>query len=98
MEFNEAKSRYFLELLHAEMELASRAHKPFNSHHEAFAVIAEEFNKEYWEEVCQNPAKKDGVRLTGGDLELSQIEHRAALREELIQTGAMVLRALYDLC
>lgn len=56
---------------------------PFNSHHEAYGIIAEEFNVEYWAEVCK-----------GG----STPKDPAALRLELIHTAAMALRALHDLC
>jgi G:T-mismatch repair DNA endonuclease (very short patch repair protein) len=87
-----------LSLIHNEMVTASSVHGCFNSHHEAYAVIKEEFD-EYWAEVMVNPNKKNGVRIADpGARELSHIEHRSRLRDELVQTGAMVLRALYDLC
>lgn len=66
-----------------EFERANGKHKPMNSHHEAFAVISEEFNKEYWDEVCKGGG-------TPRDPE--------ALKLELIQTAAMCFRALHDLC
>lgn len=56
--------------------------QPMNSHHEAAAVIREEFD-EYWAEVCK-----------GGSIKRSP----EALRLELIQTAAMCMRALMELC
>lgn len=80
--FDEAKAQYMQGLIYDEMS----------------RVIAEEMD-EYWDEVKFNPNKKDGVKIEHeGARELSHIEHRGRLREELIQTGAMVLRALHDLC
>ena len=66
----------------AEFDRASAKHKPMNSHHEAYAVIAEEF-EEYWREVTK-----------GG----STPRNPEALRTELIHTAAMCFRALHDLC
>ena len=66
-----------------EARRAAQKHPPMHSHHEAYAVIAEEFNKEYWDEICK-----------GGSIPRDP----AALRLELIQTAAMCLRALSDLC
>lgn len=57
--------------------------KPMNSHHEAYAVISEEFNVEYWAEVC-----KGGNTPRDPD----------ALRTELIHSAAMCMRALHELC
>ncbi len=65
----------------AEAIRAQQKHKPMNSHHEAYAVIKEEFD-EYWAEVMKRPSKRD----------------TAALRMELIQTAAMCLRTLAELC
>ncbi len=72
-----------IELVTTEVRRAQSKHKPMNSHHEAWAVIAEEFNKEYWEEVCK-----------GG----SQPRDKDALKLELVHTAAMCVRALHDLC
>ena len=62
---------------------ASKKHPAMRSHHEAYAVIAEEF-EEYWTEV------KKGGSTCPRDPE--------ALKIELIHTAAMCLRALHDLC
>jgi hypothetical protein len=67
----------------AEFDRANAKHPPMNSHHEAYAVISEEFNVEYWAEVC-----KGGGTPRDPD----------ALRTELIHTAAMCFRALHDLC
>lgn len=62
---------------------AKRKHlNDFFNHHEAYAVIKEEFD-EYWAEVCK-----------GG----STPRDEEALRTELIQTAAMCVRALVELC
>ena len=73
---------YVVAVVRDEAERAARKHKPMNSHHEAYAVILEEF-EEYWAEV-----QKGGS--TPRDPE--------ALKTELIQTAAMCCRALKDLC
>lgn len=62
---------------------ASSKHAPMHSHHEAYAVIREEF-EEYWREV------QKGGSTCPRDPE--------ALKTELIHTAAMCLRALNDLC
>jgi len=72
----------FVDAAVEECTRATRKHPPMNSHHEAYAVIREEFD-EYWEEV-----RKGG----------STPRSTEALRIELIQTTAMCLRALHDLC
>jgi hypothetical protein len=69
-------------LVMEEWERASSKHPDFNSHHEAYAVIKEEFD-EYWREVC-----KGGGTSRDPD----------ALRVELVQLTAMCMRALTDLC
>jgi truncated hemoglobin YjbI len=70
-----------LDLIRAECQKACEKHPPMNSHHEAYAVIKEEFD-EYWAEVMKRPSKRNPVEL----------------RSELVQTAAMCLRALADLC
>ena len=70
-------------------------HKPMNSHHEAKSVIEEEFN-EYWDLVKLNP-KKPMVHPTKGT-PLTVEEWRTELKTELIQTAAVCLRTLHDLC
>lgn len=70
-------------LVEMEVARASSKHPPMNSHHEAYAVISEEFNVEYWAEVCKGGG-------TPRDPE--------ALKLELVQTAAMCFRALTDLC
>lgn len=69
--------------VYREFARASAKHAPMHSHHEAYAVISEEFNVEYWAEVCK-----------GG----STPRDPAALKLELVQTAAMCMRALHDLC
>lgn len=64
-----------------EVKTAEAKHQPFNSHHEAFAVILEELD-EYWDEVRLKAENRNP-------------EH---LQKELIQTAAMCVRALRDLC
>lgn len=66
-----------------EFDRASAKHAPMHSHHEAYGVIAEEF-EEYWREV------QKGGKTCPRDPD--------ALRQELIETAAMCIRALYDLC
>jgi hypothetical protein len=66
-----------------EFARASAKHPPMHSHHEAYAVIAEEF-EEYWREV------QKGGKTCPRD--------PAALKAELVETAAMCMRALYDLC
>lgn len=68
--------------VYQEFAKAAKKHAPMHSHHEAYAVIREEF-EEYWREV-----QKGGS--TPRDPE--------ALKLELVQTAAMCMRALNDLC
>lgn len=65
-----------------EVQSAAANWPPFNSAHEGFAVIAEEFNKELWEHVCTNQKKRDIV----------------AMRKEAIQVAAMAIRFAVDVC
>lgn len=70
-----------------EVTRAIKLHKPLASLHEAHSVIAEEFD-EFWDFVKMNPKKmNDDARA----------EWRKHIREELIQTAAMCVRAVYDL-
>jgi hypothetical protein len=69
-------------LVWREAERASKKHPPMHSHHEAYAVIKEEFD-EYWQEV-----QKGGSIPRDVD----------ALKKELTQTAAMCVRTLMDLC
>lgn len=68
--------------IRTEVLRAAAKHRPMSSHHEAYSVIKEEFD-EYWAEVCK-----------GGGTPRDPIQ----LRAELIQTAAMCVRALADLC
>lgn len=74
---------------------AAEKHRPMASHHEAKAVIEEEF-EEYWDLVKLNP-KKPMTHPSKGTA-LSFEGWKAELKLELIQTAAMCLRALHDLC
>ncbi len=74
---------------------ATLKHKPMNSHHEAKAVIEEEFD-EYWELVKLNPKKPMFHPTKGHALSIEQ--WKGELKTELVQTAAMCLRALHDLC
>lgn len=68
-------------LVNHETAQAIARHTPMHSHHEAYAVIKEEFD-EYWTEVTKRSSQRDSE----------------ALKLELVQTAAMCLRALHDLC
>lgn len=71
-----------INMVRAEAERASAKHPPMHSHHEAYAVIREEF-EEYWQEVQKGGSKPRDPE---------------ALRTELVQTAAMCVRTLTDLC
>lgn len=73
----------FLALIEAQR--AAQKHPPMHSHHEAYAVIREEFEVEYWGEVCKG-GNESGPRRA------------EQLKKELIHSAAMCLRALSDLC
>jgi truncated hemoglobin YjbI len=65
-----------------EAQRAAAKHRPMHSHHEAYAVIKEEFD-EYWLEVQKGGSKPRDPE---------------ALKLELVQTAAMCIRTLTDLC
>jgi hypothetical protein len=71
----------------AEVERAMELYKGIVSLHEAKAVIEEELD-EFWDLVKQNPKKLNDLHR--------KIRARG-LREELIQTAAMCVRAIVDL-
>lgn len=77
----------------AEAEQAAAKHAPFNSRHEAKAVIEEEFD-EFWDLVKLNP-KKPLIHPTKGHL-MTVEQWQDEMREELVQVGAMCLRAIHD--
>lgn len=64
-----------------EVERAEQLHKPINSLHEGYAVIAEEMD-EFWDQVKLRSEKRDPV----------------AVRTELIQTAAMCVRTILNVC
>lgn len=76
------QSETALALVMREVERASRKHAPMHSHHEAYAVILEEL-EEYWREVQK-----------GG----STPRDPQALQTELVQTAAMCVKTLINLC
>lgn len=84
-----------IDMIEEEAARAALKHKPMNSHHEAHSVILEEFD-EYWDLVKLNPAKLMIHPTKGTPLSVGQ--WREELKTELIQTAAMCVRALHDLC
>ncbi len=81
--------------VHDEAVRAAEMYPPMHSHHEAHSVIEEEFD-EYWDIVKLNP-RKPMIHPTKGT-PLTVEEYRRELRTELIQTAAMCIRAVADLC
>lgn len=79
----------------AEAERATKKHAPMHSHHEASAVIREEY-EEYWDLVKLNPKKLMTHPTKGTPLSVEQ--YKDELWTELVQTAAMCVRALHDLC
>lgn len=67
----------------------------FYNHHEAKAVIEEEFD-EYWELVKLNP-KKPMIHPTKGHT-MTVEQWKKELRAELTQVAAMCVRAMVELC
>lgn len=76
-----------LSLVLLEFIRATDLHGPFNSIHEGYAIIEEEFD-ELW----------DVVKLKRGCYDNQGRTRREALREEAIQVAAMGLRFLVDCC
>ncbi len=76
-----------MDAIELELRKATAAHGAMRTRHEAYGVIAEEFD-EFFEEVKKNPAKMT---------EMQNIVWKNALRKELIQTAAMCARAIVDL-
>lgn len=66
----------------AELTKAMATFPAFNSAHEGFAVIQEEFSKELWDEVCA----KQGARSLDN------------MRKEAVQVAAMAIRFIHDIC
>lgn len=72
----------FAEDMKAECSRAVSLHGDFHSLHEAYGVISEEFNREFWEIVCMKADKRD----------------KSAMREELVQVAAMCLKTALKFC
>ena len=51
-----------LVLIMSEYSRARRAHPPFNSLHEGYAVLLEEVD-ELWDEIKKNPSKRSALKL-----------------------------------
>lgn len=76
-----------LDQIHTEFKRATALHGPFPTRHHALAVIEEEFI-EFQEEVFKNPTKmREGERQKWAE----------DMKKELIQLGAMAVRAILDL-
>ena len=75
------------EEMRREVTRAVELHGSMKSQHDAYGVILEELD-EFWDEVKINPKK-----LSPDDQE----RRLARMRNELIQLGAMAIRAIYDL-
>ena len=65
----------------------------FNSAHEGFAVLEEEF-LELRSEVFTNPIKANPAISKHAAIDL----HKAAMRSEAIQVAAMAMRFVMDVC
>lgn len=70
-----------LDAIGDEVKRAEKLHKPINSLHEGYAVIAEEMD-EFWDQVKLRSEKRDPV----------------SVRTELIQTAAMCVRTILNVC
>lgn len=64
-----------------EFNRATHKHPPFNSRHEAYAILIEEVD-ELWTEVKKNHSKNPEAKITQ--------------RKEAIQVAAMAFRFIYD--
>ena len=76
-----AQDKINLTLIYEEYLAAKKQHKPFNSPHEAYAVIMEEL------EECWHLIKNDEKSWAGRD----------AMKYEIKAVGAMALRFMIDL-
>ena len=95
MKVEDSQKRDIILDLLREIDRAIAQHGAYHSHHEAHSVIQEEFD-EYWELVKLNPKKPMVHPSKGGSLTPEQrIE---GMRQELLQTAATCIRAIYDLC
>ena len=61
-----------------EFQLATRAHKPLNSLHEAWAVIREEVD-ELWEEVRKKPEARDWAQIYQELIQIAAMAMRLVL-------------------
>lgn len=92
---NDIKLADLSEEILQEAARAAGKHAPMRSHHEAKSVIEEELD-EYWDLVKLNP-RKPMVHPTKG-YTLTPENREREMHTELVQTAAMCLRALHDLC
>jgi hypothetical protein len=76
-----------------EFKRASRKYPDFNSFHEGYAVLEEELD-ELWDEV----KKKTSEPPTDQAYDPTAYQDPVKLRAEAIQTAAMALRFVVDLC
>lgn len=67
-----------------ELEAARRDHKPYNSAHEAYAVILEEL-EEFWEEVRMKRNKRDKAHMLRELVQIATTAERAAYDLELLE-------------
>ena len=69
------KEEVILQDILNEARRAFRLHGPYNSHHEAYAVILEEL-EEYWEEVRKKSEERDPVAMRKELIQLAQTAFR----------------------
>ncbi len=74
--------RETMEAVEQELVTAMANWPPWNSAHEGWAIISEEFNKELWEHVCTKQKNRDLV----------------AMKKEAIQVAAMAIRFAMTVC
>jgi hypothetical protein len=67
----------FLEALDDEFKKACHKFKPFNSSHEAFAVIQEEVD-EFWEEVKKKKEERDPAKMLKELIQIAAMARRSA--------------------